>query len=263
MVSQNEMSPEELRRNWLAVMGAIIGAFVAILDIQITNASLKEIQGALSATLDEGSWISTAYLVAEMVVIPLSGWLCKALGTRRVLQTLSVCFALSSILCSMAWDLNSMILFRGIQGLAGGGLIPIAFSMIVTRLPDNQRALGMALFGITATFAPSIGPTLGGWLTDNFSWHYIFYINIPPVLLMMLMVGFGLEHESIKKDLLRGADYFGILTMAVGLGCLEVVLEEGNRHDWFGSQMIVILSIISAVGIILFVINELRHPNPW
>ncbi|MGD8109059.1 DHA2 family efflux MFS transporter permease subunit [Vibrio sp. TRT 17S01] len=249
-------------RHWVALFGGLIGAFMAILDIQITNSSLKDIQGALSATLDESSWISTSYLVAEMIAIPLSGWLSKALGKRRYLTWTTAIFTLSSLLCSFSWNMTSMIIFRAMQGFSGGALIPLAFSLVVQLLPLNKRAVGMALFGVTATFAPSIGPTFGGWLTENLSWHYIFYINLPPALLVISMIRYGLDDEKLELSLLKKADWFGIVTMALGLGCLEVVLEEGNREEWFSSSFIIALSIVSAVSLVYFIINELQHKKP-
>ncbi|MCE9687589.1 DHA2 family efflux MFS transporter permease subunit [Shewanella sp. AS16] len=250
------------RRAWIAVFGGLIGAFMAILDIQITNASMKEIQGSLGATLEEGSWIATAYLVAEMIAIPLSGWLSKGLSVRRYLLWNSLAFIFASLLCSFAWNLESMIAFRALQGFFGGALIPLAFRLILECLPDNKRAVGMALFGVTATFAPSIGPTLGGWLTEQFSWHYLFYINVPPGLLVMAMLAYGLEKKAIVWDSLRRVDLAGIVTMALGMGCLEVVLEEGNRKDWFGSDLIRNLAIVAAVNLLLFVWIELRSREP-
>ncbi|PTA51465.1 EmrB/QacA family drug resistance transporter [Shewanella morhuae] len=250
------------RRSWIAVFGGLIGAFMAILDIQITNASLKEIQGSLGATLEEGSWISTAYLVAEMIAIPLSGWLSTGLSVRRYLLWTTAAFIFASILCSLAWNLEAMIAFRALQGFFGGALIPLAFRLILEFLPDNKRAVGMALFGVTATFAPSIGPTLGGWLTEQFSWHYLFYINVPPGLLVMAMLAYGLEKKSVVWDKLKNVDLAGIVTMALGMGCLEVVLEEGNRKDWFGSELIRNLTIIAAINIVLFVWIQLRRKEP-
>ncbi|UTM59653.1 DHA2 family efflux MFS transporter permease subunit [Photobacterium sp. CCB-ST2H9] len=250
------------RRHWIALLGGMLGAFMAILDIQITNSSLKDIQGALSATLDESSWISTSYLVAEMIAIPLSGWLSRALGTRRYLIGTTVIFTLSSLLCSVSWSMGSMITFRAIQGFSGGALIPMAFSLVVQLLPIHKRAIGMAMFGVTATFAPSIGPTLGGWLTENLSWHYIFYINLPPALLMLAMLRYGLDDEPMNIDTLKKADWTGISTMAIGLGSLEVLLEEGNREEWFSSQFIIALAVIASLSLIAFVITELRHPKP-
>lgn len=250
------------RRSWIAVFGGLIGAFMAILDIQITNASMKEIQGSLGATLEEGSWISTAYLVAEMIAIPLSGWLSTGLSVRRYLLWTTAAFIFASILCSIAWNLEAMIAFRALQGFFGGALIPLAFRLILEFLPDNKRAVGMALFGVTATFAPSIGPTLGGWLTEQFSWHYLFYINVPPGLLVMAMLAYGLEKQSVVWDKLKNVDLAGIVTMALGMGCLEVVLEEGNRKDWFGSELIRNLAIIAVVNLVLFVWIQLRRKEP-
>ncbi|QYJ86608.1 DHA2 family efflux MFS transporter permease subunit [Shewanella mesophila] len=249
-------------RSWIAVFGGLIGAFMAILDIQITNASMKEIQGSLGATLEEGSWIATAYLVAEMIAIPLSGWLSQGLSVRRYLLWTTAAFIGASLLCSIAWNLESMIAFRALQGFFGGALIPLAFRLILELLPEEKRAMGMALFGVTATFAPSIGPTLGGWLTEQFSWHYLFYINVPPGLLVMSMLAYGLQHKPIEWGKLKNADFSGIVTMALGMGCLEVVLEEGNRKDWFGSELIQNLAIVAAINIALFIYIQLKKPAP-
>jgi len=250
------------RRAWIAVFGGLIGAFMAILDIQITNASMKEIQGSLGATLEEGSWIATAYLVAEMIAIPLSGWLSQGLSVRRYLLWTTSAFIFASLLCSISWNLESMIAFRAMQGFFGGALIPLAFRLILEFLPDNKRAVGMALFGITATFAPSIGPTLGGWLTEQFSWHYLFYINVPPGLIVMAMLAYGLEKKGVIWEKLKNVDLSGIITMAIGMGCLEVVLEEGNRKDWFGSELIQYLSIIAVINIALFIYIQLKKSEP-
>ena len=187
---------EPTRRDWIAVMSVMLGAFMAVLDIQITNSSLKDIQGALSATLEEGSWISTSYLVAEIIMIPLTAWLVQLLSARRLAVWVSLGFLVSSLLCSMAWSLESMIVFRAMQGFTGGALIPLAFTLTLIKLPEHHRAKGMAMFAMTATFAPSIGPTLGGWLTENWGWEYIFYINIPPGLVMIAGLMYGLEKKA-------------------------------------------------------------------
>lgn len=250
------------RRAWIAVFGGLIGAFMAILDIQITNASMKEIQGGLGATLEEGSWIATAYLVAEMIAIPLSGWLSKGLDIRRYMLWNSAIFILASLLCSISWNLESMIAFRAMQGFFGGALIPMAFRLILEYLPDDKRAVGMALFGVTATFAPSIGPTLGGWLTEQFSWHYLFYINVPPGLIVMSMLAYGLVKKPINWPELKNVDVSSVITMALGMGCLEIVLEEGNRKEWFGSDLIRDLAIVSAVNIVIFIYLQLKRSNP-
>lgn len=253
---------EPSRRDWIAVMSAMLGAFMAVLDIQITNSSLKDIQGALSATLEEGSWISTSYLVAEIVMIPLTAWLVQLLSARRLAVWVSIGFLISSLLCSFAWNLESMIVFRALQGFTGGALIPLAFTLTLIKLPENQRAKGMALFAITATFAPSIGPTLGGWLTENWGWEYIFYINVPPGLVMIAGLLYGLEKKKPHWELLKSTDYAGIVTLAAGLGCLQVFLEEGHRKDWLESSLIVELGVVALLSLILFVILQLSRPNP-
>ena len=243
-------------------MSAMLGAFMAVLDIQITNSSLKDIQGALSATLEEGSWISTSYLVAEIIMIPLTAWLVQLLSARRLAVWVSIGFLISSLLCSFAWNLESMIVFRALQGFTGGALIPLAFTLTLIKLPDHHRAKGMALFAITATFAPSIGPTLGGWLTESWGWEYIFYINVPPGLLMIAGLLYGLEKKPPHWELLKSTDYAGIVTLAMGLGCLQVFLEEGHRKDWLESSLIVQLGSVAVISLILFVILQLSRPNP-
>ncbi|WOT05489.1 DHA2 family efflux MFS transporter permease subunit [Shewanella youngdeokensis] len=261
-VDQFEAVQPGSRRAWIAVIGGLIGSFMAILDIQITNASMKEIQGGLGATLEEASWVATAYLVAEMIAIPLSGWLSKGLDIRRYMLWNCAVFIVASLLCSIAWNLESMIVFRAMQGFFGGALIPMAFRLVLEYLPDDKRAIGMALFGITATFAPSIGPTLGGWLTAEYNWHYLFYINVPPGLLVMAMLSYGLVKKPINWPVLKNVDASSILTMALGMGCLEVVLEEGSRKEWFGSDLIRNLAIIAAVNITLFVYLQFKKNKP-
>jgi DHA2 family multidrug resistance protein len=250
-------------KTWIGVWGTMLGAFMAVLDIQITNASLQDIQAALGATLEEGSWISTSYLVAEIVVIPLTGWLSQVFSVRRYLLVNAGLFVVFSVLCAWAWNLPSMTLFRGLQGFTGGILIPMAFTVLLTTLPQSKQPTGMALFGITATFAPSIGPTLGGWLTDNFSWHYIFYLNLIPGLLLLAAVWYAIDPKPMQLHLLKQGDWWGIISMAIGLASLQVVLEEGNRKDWFGSPLIVRLAILAAIFIPLFLAIELTSRKPF
>jgi MFS transporter, DHA2 family, multidrug resistance protein len=253
---------EPSRRDWIAVMSVMLGAFMAVLDIQITNSSLKDIQGALSATLEEGSWISTSYLVAEIIMIPLTAWLVQLLSARRLAVWVSLGFLVSSLLCSMAWNLESMILFRALQGFTGGALIPLAFTLTLIKLPEHHRAKGMAMFAMTATFAPSIGPTLGGWLTENWGWEYIFYINIPPGLVMIAGLLYGLEKKEAHWELLKSTDYAGIVTLGLGLGCLQVFLEEGHRKDWLESSLIVSLGTVALLSLVLFVILQFSRAHP-
>ncbi len=249
-------------RSWMAVLGAALGAFMAVLDIQIVNSSLQDIQGALGATLDEGTWIATSYLVAEIVTIPLTPWLSKVFSTRLYVIVNGCFFILLSMLCAWAPDLNSMIICRALQGFTGGILIPMAFTIILTSLPPSKRPIGMAIFAITATFAPSIGPAIGGWLTDTYGWQYIFYLNVIPGILFVTVLWMTLPKEPMNLKLLKDGDWLGIITMATGLGCLEVVLEEGNRKDWFGSNLIVTLAIISVISLVVFFWRELTAKKP-
>ena len=250
-------------RDWLAVSGAILGAFMAILDIQITNSSLANIEGALGASSDEGSWISTAYLMAEILVIPLTGWLCSVIGLRRYLATNTLLFICFSVACALSANLNQMILFRAGQGLTGGALIPTAVVIVRARLPKSQQMIGVALFGLTATFAPSIGPTVGGWLTENFSWHYIFYLNLlfGPIAALIQLT--ALDAAPMRWDEFLRGDWVGIGFMAIGFPSLVYVLEEGQRKDWFGSPMIASATLIAAIGITCLIIRELMTERPF
>ncbi|KJH71822.1 DHA2 family efflux MFS transporter permease subunit [Aliterella atlantica] len=256
-------SPQVPLKSWIAVGGAMLGAFMAVLDIQITNASLEEIQAALGATLEEGSWISTAYLVAEIVVIPLTGWLSRVFSTRLYLLGNAIAFIFFSVCCAWAWNLPSMIVFRALQGFTGGVLIPMALTILLTTLPPAKQPIGMAMFAITAVFAPAIGPTVGGWLTENFSWHYIFYLNVIPGLVLVGAIWYALAPQPKQLHLLKQGDWLGIISMAIGLGSLQVVLEEGSRKDWFGSPLIVRLSIIAAIFLTAFFWIELTRKQPF
>jgi DHA2 family multidrug resistance protein len=195
-------------------------------------------------------------------MIPLTAWLVQLLSARRLAVWVSLGFLASSLLCSMAWSLESMIVFRAMQGFTGGALIPLAFTLTLIKLPEHHRAKGMALFALTATFAPSIGPTLGGWLTENFGWEYIFYINVPPGLLMIAGLMYGLEKKAAHWELLKSTDYAGIVTLGMGLGCLQVFLEEGHRKDWLESSLISGLGSIAAISLVLYVILQISRPNP-
>jgi len=249
-------------RMWSAVVGSTLGAFMAVLNIQIVNASLADIQGAIGAGKDDGGWISTSYLIAEIVVIPLSGWLAQVFSVRKYLLTNAILFLLFSVACAFAANLQQMIVLRAVQGFAGGVLIPMAFTIIITLLPKPKPPIGLALFALSATFAPAIGPTIGGYLTENYGWEFIFYVNLVPGLLMVGMLWASLDRAPMKLGLLAKGDWPGIITMAIGLAALQTVLEEGNKEDWFGSDFIVRLSIIAVVSLTLFLIIELKTAHP-
>ena len=249
-------------KTWIAVIGATLGAFMAVLNIQIVNASLADIQGAIGAGIDDGGWISTAYLIAEIVVIPLSGWLAQVFSIRIYLLTNASLFMVFSAACALAQNLPQMIVLRAVQGFSGGVLIPMAFTLIITLLPKAKQPIGLAMFAISATFAPAIGPTIGGYLTENWGWEYIFYVNLVPGALMIGMLWYSLETKPMNLALLREGDWFGIVTMAIGLSALQTVLEEGNKDDWFGSPFIVRLSIVAAVALSAFLWIELTAKKP-
>jgi MFS transporter, DHA2 family, multidrug resistance protein len=249
-------------KTWLAVIGANLGAFMAILNIQIVNASLANVQGGIGAGIDDGGWISTSYLIAEIIVIPLSGWLAQVFSVRIYLLTNAVLFLVFSASCALAHNLPQMIVLRALQGFFGGVLIPLAFTLIITLLPKAKQSVGLALFAVSATFAPAIGPTIGGYLTENWGWQYIFYVNLVPGAFMVGMLWFSLEAKPMNLALLREGDWPGIVTMAIGLGALQTVLEEGNKDDWFGSDFIIRLSIIAAIALTLFFWVELTSKKP-
>jgi DHA2 family multidrug resistance protein len=264
-VTQTSMvspTPAASLKTWIAVLGSTLGAFMAVLNIQIVNASLADIQGAIGAGIDDGGWISTAYLIAEIIVIPLSAWLAQVFSIRTYLLTNAVLFIAFSAACAFARNLEQMIVLRAVQGFAGGVLIPMAFTIIITLLPKAKQPIGLALFAISATFAPAIGPTIGGYLTENWGWQYIFYVNLAPGVLMVGMLWFSLERMPMRLGLLKQGDWPGIITMAIGLGALQTVLEEGNKDDWFGSPFIVRLSIVAAVALSLFLVIELTSTRP-
>ncbi len=262
MNSDPEVEKEVGIKGWLSVIGSAVGAFMAVLDIQITSSSLKDIQGSLGASLDEGSWISTAYLIAEIVTIPLTGWLSRVFGLKRYVVVNAILFVIFSMCCGAATDLSSMILFRAAQGFTGGTLIPTAFSIILSTLPRSKQPVGLAIFSVTAVFAPAIGPAIGGFITESFGWQYSFYLNLIPGLVLIAILLYSLPSAATQLQLLKKGDYFGIVTMALGLGCLTYVLEEGQRKDWFGSDHIVIAAITSAISLSLFMAIELLSKSP-
>jgi len=247
---------------WISIVAAMIGAFMAILNIQITNASLLNIEGGIGTGVDNGSWISTSYLIGEIVVIPLTDYLSRVFSFRKIMLAHATLFAIFSVACAFTHDLPSMIAMRGLQGYFGGVLIPMAFTLVFTKLPKGQQPVGLAMFALAVTFAPAIGPTIGGYLTENYGWQTIFFVNVIPTAVMVTTLFFTLERQPMQLGLLREGDWFGIATMAVGLSALQAVLEEGNKDDWFGSPFIVKLAITAAISLSLFVANELIVEKP-
>ncbi len=247
---------------WLAVTAGTIGALMATLDVSIVNSALPTIQGEIGASGAEGTWISTAYLVAEIIMVPLAGWLERIFGLRSFLLIATTAFTLFSMWCGIAQDLPHMIIGRVGQGFFGGAMIPTALTIVSTRLPPGQRPLGIALFGMTAVLGPVIGPVLGGWLTENISWHYAFFMNLPIGIGLLGLVTIGLTGRKAKFDEFLSADVPGIAGLVLGLGGLTVVLEEGQRERWFESSMICELSAVSVFGIALLILGQFISNKP-
>jgi DHA2 family multidrug resistance protein len=258
-VQLTEDTQRENRKGYLIM---VIGLFMAILDIQIVASSLGEIQASLSASLDEISWVQTAYLIAEVIMIPLTSWLVKVFSTRNVFSVTCALFTIASAACAFAWNLESMIVFRAIQGFFGGALIPTVFSSIFLIFPKSEQGKATILAGLVATMAPTLGPTLGGWITNHFSWQWLFLINIIPGVFVSLSVLRFVHIDRPQLDKLKNFDFIGFGLVSLGLGCLETILKNGSKKDWFESSFITSLSVIAATSFLFFIYQELRNKSP-
>jgi len=239
-----------------------VGMFIALLDIQIVSASLRDIGGGLSAGADETVWVQTAYLIAEIIVIPLSGWLARVMSTRWLFAVSAAGFTITSLLCGIAWNIESMIAFRAAQGFLGGSMIPMVFTTVFAFFQGRQRVAAAAIIGGLASLAPTLGPTVGGWITDNFSWHWLFFINLVPGIFVTIAVPILVKIDEPDWSLLKGADYVGMVLMALFLGCLEYTMEEGPRWDWLGDPTILTTAWISGLAGIGFLWRSLTYKNP-
>jgi DHA2 family multidrug resistance protein len=239
-----------------------VGFFIALLDIQIVSASLRDIGGGLSAGSDEVAWVQTSYLIAEIIVIPLSGWLSRVMSTRWLFSISAAGFTITSLMCGWAWDIQSMIVFRALQGFLGGSMIPTVFTTAFIYFQGHQRVIAAATVGALSSLAPTLGPTVGGWITDNYSWHWLFFINLVPGIFVTVVVPLMVKIDKPDLSLLKGADYLGMALMAVFLGCLEYTLEEGPRWDWFGDDTIRTTAWISGVAGVAFIWRSLTFVRP-
>ncbi|HET9790965.1 MAG TPA: DHA2 family efflux MFS transporter permease subunit [Candidatus Angelobacter sp.] len=250
---------------WLIAVVVALGAFMEVLDTSIANVALPYMAGSLAASNDQSTWVLTSYLVSNAIVLPISGWLAGAIGRKRFFMSCLGVFTISSLLCGLAPSLGLLLLFRVLQGAGGGGLQPMAQAILADTFPPQQRGLAFALYGITAVMAPTIGPTLGGWITFNYSWRWIFFINIPVGLITWLLVRRFVEDPPYLQRL-KGAgvklDYIGIGFLVVGIGALQILLDKGQEDDWFGSQFITTLAIIAAVCLVSLVIWEWFQKTP-
>ncbi len=253
-------------RSWVWSLGPFVvmcvGMFIALLDIQIVASSLQDIGGGLSAAQDEISWVQTAYLIAEIIMIPLSGWLTRVFSTRWLFTASAAGFTAASMLCGLAWNIESMIVFRALQGLLGASMIPIVFTSTFHYFQGPRRVYSAAVVGGIATVAPTLGPVIGGLITDTLDWRWLFYVNVVPGVIISILVPLMVKIDEPDVRLLKGADYPGIVLMAIALGTLEYVLEEGSRWNWFDDATIRDCAIIAGVAGFLFVVRSLTFARP-
>ncbi len=247
---------------WIIAIAVMLGTFMEVLDTTVVNVSLPHIAGNLSATVDESTWVLTSYLVANAIILPMTGWLANHFGRKRILMTSIAGFTVASVLCGMAPNLPSLIIFRVIQGATGGGLQPLSQAIMLEAFPPEQRGKAMAFWGLGIVVAPMLGPVLGGWITDSYSWRWIFYINLPVGALALVMAKLFIWDPPYIKRTAEGIDYWGIGMLAVGMGALQVMLDKGQEEDWFGSDLIRYLALVAAVGLGLFIIRELKARWP-
>ncbi|HWB87375.1 MAG TPA: DHA2 family efflux MFS transporter permease subunit [Bryobacteraceae bacterium] len=247
---------------WIVAIAVMFATFMEVLDTTVVNVSLPHIAGSLSASVDEAAWALTSYLVANAIVLPMTGWIARYFGRKRTLIAAVFGFTGASFLCGLAPNLTALIFFRIVQGATGGALQPLSQAVMLEAFPPKDRGKAMAFWGLGIVVAPMLGPVLGGWLTDNYSWRWVFYINLPVGLASIIMTRlFIFDPPYIKRESSR-IDYWGIGMLAVGVGALQVVLDKGQEADWFSSHWIVILTVASIIGIIAFLIHELRTPHP-
>ncbi len=252
---------EEVVNPWIVAIAVMLGTFMEVLDTTVVNVSLPHIAGNLGATVDEATWVLTSYLVANAIILPMTGWLANQFGRKRILMTSIGGFTLASVACGMSPNLPLLIIFRVIQGATGGGLQPLSQAIMLEAFPPEDRGKAMAFWGLGIVVAPMLGPVLGGWITDNYSWRWIFYLNLPVgVAAMIMSQTFIFDPGYIGRK--TKVDWWGIGFLALGIGALQVMLDKGQEEDWFGSDFIRVLLILTICGLVFFVIRELvvRHP---
>ncbi len=261
--------PDTRRSPWIIAPVVAMAAFMEVLDISIANVSLQHIAGDMAASVDESTWILTSYLVTNAISLPVSGWMSSVFGRKRFYLSCIVGFGVTSLFCGMAPNLALLIVFRAIQGLAGGGLQPSSQAILADSFPPQKRGMALAFYGIAVVFAPAIGPTLGGWITDNFSWRWVFLINVPISIVLFFLTSAMIEdpaHLVAERQARRKAginiDYVGFSLLALGLGFLQVVLDKGQEDDWLSSRFIAVSAAISAISLVSVVIWELSREDP-
>ncbi len=247
---------------WIVAVSVMLATFMEVLDTTVVNVSLPHIAGSLSASIDEATWTLTSYLVANAIILPITGWLAQTFGRKRLLITAVTGFTAGSVLCGLATSLPMLIAFRIVQGATGGVLQPVSQAVMLEAFPPQDRGKAMAFWGIGIVVAPMLGPVLGGWITDNYSWRWIFYINLPVGLAAVLMARMFIFDPPYLRRESRGVDGWGLGFLALGIGALQIVLDKGQEDDWFGSQFITILAVLSASMLTAFIVRELLARNP-
>ncbi|MDO8785151.1 MAG: DHA2 family efflux MFS transporter permease subunit, partial [Syntrophales bacterium] len=243
------MSETKNINKWIIAITVMLPTLIEIVDTSVVNVSLVHIRGSLSAGIDEATWAITSYLVSNAIIIPMSGWLSSIFGRKRYLIGSVTLFTTSSLLCGAAWNLQSLVAFRVLQGIGGGALQPLSQSILLETFPRKQHGMAMAIFGIGIMFGPIIGPLMGGWITDNWSWHWIFFINVPIGIISVLMIMLFISDPPYLKRQILKIDYWGLTLLAVGLGCLQIMLDRGQRDDWLSSGFITALIIIAVLSL--------------
>src|ERR1700736_4804480 len=253
------------QHKWLIALAVMLGTTLEVLDSSIVNVSLPHMQGTFSASVDEIAWVLTSYLVANGVMIPMTGWISSRFGRKRYFLFSVFVFVLASAFCGAARSLGQMVVFRLLQGAAGAAMIPSSQAILMETFPPQEQEMGMAVWGMGLMVAPILGPTLGGWITDNWNWRWNFYINLPLGAIAFFMVSvFVHDPPFMRERRARGGhvDYLGMLYLVISLGLLQIVLDRGQRADWFAAPWVVWTSLLSAAALLILAINELRIADP-
>ena len=256
------MDEKRSPHKWLIALTVMTGTIMSALDMSIVNVALPHMRGTLGASVEEITWVSTGYILSNVIIMPIVAFLSSRFGRKNFYIFSVLLFTGASMLCGIAWNLTSMVVFRIIQGIGGGTLIPVSQSVLRETFPPKEQAMAMGIYGLGVILGPAFGPTIGGWLTDNYSWPWIFYINVPIGIINILLIMKFIEDPHYLVRQTGKVDVLGLSLMTVGLGALQVMLEQGERNDWFSSEFIIYLSLVAAFGLILFVWRELKVENP-
>jgi len=262
MAADAAAPPHPLVNPWLVAMAVMFGTFMEVLDTTVVNVSLPHIAGSLSVSIDESTWALTSYLVANAIILPMTGWLANQFGRKRLLMLAVSGFTVASLLCGLATTLPMLVFFRIVQGATGGALQPISQAVLLEAFPPRDRGKAMGFWGLGIVVAPILGPVLGGWITENYSWRWVFYINLPVGALSLYMTQRFVFDPSYIKRRSQQIDYWGMGLLAVGIGALQVMLDKGQQDDWFQSTLITGLAVTAALTLVAFIVRELKTANP-